>query len=201
MNLSWHKLTDHDTHRLIHGLFHIALVISTRPWYQSRGTISVEGGWQGQYIKGHVLIYLSHILPGQITCYCPSQRGQITCNCPRKMLLPRSQITCRKLCFYYTCKFGIISIKYVIMNVIGNCYYYYNITDKNNNICLECLDIHYQHLSYQTRCDKRNNVCLDLNKYHYSIYIWQVKRIDYIHVSVFCWKSTFCYDWIPGQSW
>ena len=160
LNLSWHKLTDHDTHRLIHGLFHIALVISMRPWYQPRGTISVEGGWQGQYIKGHVLIYLSHILPGQITCYCP-----------RKMLLHRSQITCRKLCFYYTCKFGIISIKYVIMNVIGNCYYYYNITDKNNNICLECLDIHYQHLSYQT-CDKRNNVCLDLNKYHYSIYIY-----------------------------
>jgi hypothetical protein len=31
--------------------------------------------------KGHVLIYLSHILPGQITCYCP-----------RKMLFPRRQM-------------------------------------------------------------------------------------------------------------
>ena len=41
-------------------------------------------------------------------------RGQITCYCPRKMLLPRRQITRRKLCFYYTCKFGVISIKYVI---------------------------------------------------------------------------------------
>ena len=41
-------------------------------------------------------------------------RGKITCYCPRKMLLPRRQITRRKLCFYYTCKFGIISIKYVI---------------------------------------------------------------------------------------
>jgi hypothetical protein len=41
------------------------------------------------YEKGHVLIYLSHILPGQITCYCP-----------RKMLLPWGQITRRKLCFY-----------------------------------------------------------------------------------------------------
>jgi hypothetical protein len=32
------------------------------------------------------------------------------------MLLPftRGQITRRKLCFYYTCKFGVISIKYVI---------------------------------------------------------------------------------------
>ena len=92
-----------NINRLIHGLFHISLVISTRPWYWPRGTISVEGWWQGQYEKGHVLIYLSHILPGQITCYCP-----------RKMLLPRRQITRRKLCFYYTCKFGVISIKYVI---------------------------------------------------------------------------------------
>ena len=63
-------------HRLIHGLFHIALVISSKPWYRARGTISVEGWWQGQYEKGHVLIYLSHILPGQITCYCPSQEGR-----------------------------------------------------------------------------------------------------------------------------
>jgi hypothetical protein len=30
------------------------------------------------------------------------------------MLLPRSQITRSKLCFYYTCKCGVISIKYVI---------------------------------------------------------------------------------------
>ena len=89
--------------RLKHGLFHIALDISTILWYRPRRTISVKGWWQGQYEKGHVLIYLSHILPGQIICYCP-----------RKMLLPRRQITRRKLCFYYTCKFGVISIKYVI---------------------------------------------------------------------------------------
>ena len=44
----------------------------------------------------------------------PFTRGQITCHCPRKMLLPRRQITRRKLCFYNTCKFGVISIKYVI---------------------------------------------------------------------------------------
>jgi hypothetical protein len=31
---------------------------------------------QGQYQKGHVLIHLSHIFPGQITCYCPSQEGK-----------------------------------------------------------------------------------------------------------------------------
>ena len=38
----------------------------------SRGLIKKKG----QYEKGHVLIYLSHILPGQITCYCPSQEGR-----------------------------------------------------------------------------------------------------------------------------
>ena len=48
----------------------------------------------------------------------PFTRGQITCYCPRKMLLPRMQITRRKLCFYYTCKFGVISIKYVIIRII-----------------------------------------------------------------------------------
>ena len=48
-------------------------------------------------------------------------RGQITCYCLRKMLLPRRQITRRKLCFYYTCKFGVISIQYVIMYLILNC--------------------------------------------------------------------------------
>jgi hypothetical protein len=38
--------------------------------------------------KGHVLIYLSHNLPGQITCYCPSQEGRwhvialVKCYCP-----------------------------------------------------------------------------------------------------------------------
>ena len=31
------------------------------------------------------------------------------------MLLPWGQITRRKLCFYYTCKFDVISIKYVII--------------------------------------------------------------------------------------
>ena len=45
----------------------------------------------------------------------PFTRGQITCYCPRKMLLPWGQITPRKLCFYYICKFGVISIKYVII--------------------------------------------------------------------------------------
>ena len=45
----------------------------------------------------------------------PFTKGQITCYCPRKMLLPWRQITRRKLCFYYKCKFGVISIKYVIM--------------------------------------------------------------------------------------
>ena len=48
----------------------------------------------------------------------PFTRGQITCYCPCKMLLPRRQITRSKLCFYYTCKFCVISIKYVITPLI-----------------------------------------------------------------------------------
>ena len=48
----------------------------------------------------------------------PFTRGQITCHCPRKMFLPRRQITRSKLCFYYTCKFGVNSIKYVITPLI-----------------------------------------------------------------------------------
>jgi len=48
----------------------------------------------------------------------PFTRGQITLYCPRKMLLPRRQITRHKLCFYYTCKFGVISIKYVIIMIL-----------------------------------------------------------------------------------
>jgi hypothetical protein len=113
---------------------HIALVISTRPWYRPRGTISVEGWWQRQYEKGHVLIYLSHILPRQIKCYCPSQEG-ITCYCPRKMLLLRRQIIRRKLCFYYTCKFGVISIKYVIIHISTICIFI-------NNACLNFTTCH-----------------------------------------------------------
>ena len=33
---------------LIHGLFHIALVISMSPWYRLRGMISVEGWYQSR---------------------------------------------------------------------------------------------------------------------------------------------------------
>ena len=45
----------------------------------------------------------------------PFTRGHITWYCSRKMLLPRRQTTRSKLCFYNTWKFGVISIKYVIM--------------------------------------------------------------------------------------
>ena len=71
----------------------------------------------------------------------PFTRGQITCYCPRKMLLPWRQITRRKLCFYYTCKFGVISIKYVIMtnNMIQTCsqypYYINRCTSQINLVC------------------------------------------------------------------
>jgi hypothetical protein len=45
---------------------------------------------------------------------CEKVSMMITCHCPSKMLLPQRQITRRKLCFYYTCKFGVFSIQYVI---------------------------------------------------------------------------------------
>ena len=89
----FYKCKQIDTHRisniyrLIHDLFHIALVISSNPRYRPRG-LYPEGRYQskaddkGNIKKGHVLIYLSHIVPGQITCYCP-----------RKILLPRRKIT------------------------------------------------------------------------------------------------------------
>ena len=81
------------------------------PFYQHETLISaprddISRGLMTRAIWKNAM-YLSHILPGQITCYCP-----------RKMLLPRRLITRRKLCFYYTCKFGVISIKYVIKNII-----------------------------------------------------------------------------------
>jgi hypothetical protein len=56
----------------------------------------------------------------------------ITCYCPRKMLLLRRQIIRRKLCFYYTCKFGVISIKYVIIHISTICIFI-------NNACLNRL--------------------------------------------------------------
>jgi hypothetical protein len=61
------------------------------------------------YIHGlYVIIPVHGIGSMKIT------RRQITCYCPRKMLLPRRKITRPKLCFYYTCKFDVISINYVI---------------------------------------------------------------------------------------
>jgi hypothetical protein len=45
---------------------------------------------------------------------CPWYRVHKNHKRADNMLLPRRQITRRKLCFYYTYKFGVISIKYVI---------------------------------------------------------------------------------------
>ena len=113
------------------------------------------------------------------------------------MLLPRRQITRHNLCFYYTCKFGVISIKYVIIKFIGNLdiflfdltdwYCQYQLSDTNtgkyqsvwrlipkkkpNNICFEGLDRYYHSSSYWTHCHTSDNVCLDLKKGCYSIFI------------------------------
>ena len=101
-------------YRLIHGLFHIALVISTRPWYRRRGLMT-RAIWKRACIN--LLITYFAKVDNMLFFFT---RGQITCYCPRKMLLPQRQITRRKLCFYYTCKFGVISIKYVIRYIISD---------------------------------------------------------------------------------
>jgi hypothetical protein len=109
------EIETHGNYRLIHGLFHIDLVISTRPWYRpprddiSRGLMT-RAIWKRPCIN----IFITYFARTD-NMLLPFTRGHIPCYCPRKMLLPRRrQITRRKLCFYYTCKFGVISIKYVI---------------------------------------------------------------------------------------
>ena len=47
----------------------------------------------------------------------------------------------------------------------------YAVTDKNNNVSFEDLDIHCHCSSFQTRCDSSYNVCLDLHNCQYSICI------------------------------
>ena len=105
----WHGQC-HDNYRLrvIHGLFHIALVISMRPWWG----LMTRAIWKRPCIN----LFITYFARAD-NMLLPFTRRQITCYCPRKMLLPRRQITRHKLCFYYTCKFGVISIKYVIIYI------------------------------------------------------------------------------------
>ena len=108
-----------DIYRFIHGFFHIVLFISTRPWYRppwddiSRGLMT-RAIWKRPCIN----LFITYFARAD-NMLLPFTRGQITCYFPRKMLLPRRQISRRKLCSHYTCKFGVISIKYVIiLNII-----------------------------------------------------------------------------------
>jgi hypothetical protein len=80
--------------------FHIALVISTRPWYRpesfnprddiSRGLMT-RAIWKRPCIN----LFITYFARAD-NMLLPFTRGQITCDCPRKMLLPRRQITRRK---------------------------------------------------------------------------------------------------------
>jgi hypothetical protein len=83
-----------------------------------KASIEVEGKhfdldiWMGGDMK-----YLQLVLGlrGSLCNYsCPWHRVHKNHKRADNILLPRRQITLRKLCFYYTCKFGVISIKYVI---------------------------------------------------------------------------------------
>jgi hypothetical protein len=66
----------------------------------------------------------------------------------------------------------------VILQIIGQCEVkaHNDVTDKNNNISFEGLNIYYHSSSYRTRCDTTcsDNVCLDLQNWRYSIYIMYV---------------------------
>ena len=91
---------------------------------------------------GWVDLYV--IIPIHGIGFIKTTRGQIICYCPRKMLLPRRQITRRKFCFYYTCKFGVISIKYVIRcskhwNIILRSWRQFNLIVNKKKIEIEVL--------------------------------------------------------------
>ena len=91
------------TYRLIHDLFILPLLLARDLDIGPEGFIprnDISRGLMTRAIWKRPCIYLF------ITYFARADN----------MLLPRRQITHRKLCFYYTCKFGVISIKYVITN-------------------------------------------------------------------------------------
>ena len=88
----------------MHGLFILPLLSARDLDIGPKDDISRGLITRAIWKRSCINLFITYFLPGQITCYCP-----------RKMLLPWGQITRRILCFYYTCKFGVISIKYVII--------------------------------------------------------------------------------------
>ena len=88
----------------MHGLFILPLLSARDLDIGPRDDISRGLITRAIWKRPCINLFITYFWPGQITCYCP-----------RKMLFPWGQITRRKLCFYYTCKFGVISIKYVII--------------------------------------------------------------------------------------
>ena len=93
----------------------------------------------------------------------PFTRGQKTCYCPRKMLWPRGQITRRKLCFYYTCKFGVISIKHVIRYVI-------KVLDMVFNVTFPALNV-YISIRWGMNIPSKPKI------WHYSLYIYFISSV------------------------
>ena len=64
----------------------------------------------------------------------------------------------------------------LILKIIGQCdmKHTIDVSDKNNNIRFEGLNIHryYHSLSYHTLCDTSSNVCPDLQNCSYSLYVF-----------------------------
>ena len=101
-------------YRLIHGPFHIALDIGPEG-FSPKDDISRGPMTMATRKRPCTNLFITYFARAD-DMLLPFTRGQITCYCTRKMLLPRRQITRCKLCFYYTCKVGVISIKYVIIS-------------------------------------------------------------------------------------
>ena len=71
------------------------------------------------------------------------------------------------------------------------CQTYCNVTDANNNLRFEGLDVHYHSSSYQTCSDTNDNVCLNLQTCCYSICTCQTLSLQSIQKFLFKrkWKS------------
>ena len=76
---------------------------------------------------------------------------------------------------------------------------HYDITDKNNDISFESLDLHtlslVSQLVYWTRCNTSNNVCFNLHNCRYSIYKSEAKTKIYYFVNVTVRYIFFLYKW------
>jgi hypothetical protein len=100
------------------------LKLASKPIFQKINTLYEKGSIEVEVkhfdldiLMGGDMQFLQLVLGlgGSLCNYsCPWYRVHKNHKRADNMLLSRRQITRRKLCFYYTCKFGVIFIQYVI---------------------------------------------------------------------------------------